>query len=116
MFFRPLLALSLFAIALAAPPRHLETPISPLTGNTIATRETLDVNARAIDTCTTATLKSFIDASYSEAKILASTALSYISSRGASDTFYQAYFGSASPSRVVSIFSAIVNEPSSART
>ena len=54
--------------------------------------------------------------SYTEAKTLASTAVSYISSKGASDSLYRAYFGATATSRVTSILSAVANENSSSRT
>ncbi|KXN89006.1 Penicillolysin [Leucoagaricus sp. SymC.cos] len=76
----------------------------------------LPVNKRAVDTCTNASRKSFIDSSYSEAKTLATTASSYVSSRGASDSVYRSYFGSTSTSRVTSILNAVANENSSSRT
>ncbi|KAJ7063892.1 Metalloprotease [Mycena amicta] len=71
---------------------------------------------RAVDICTTASRKSFIDASYTEAKTLASTASSYVTSRGASDSLYKAYFGATATSRVTSVLNAVSSESSSSRT
>ncbi|KAF8885804.1 Deuterolysin metalloprotease family-domain-containing protein [Infundibulicybe gibba] len=85
-----------------------------ITGD-ISQRELQHVNKRAVDICTTASRKSFIDAAYSEGKSLASTASSYISSHGA-DTLYKAYFGATATSRVTSILNAVASESSSSRT
>ncbi|KAF9553538.1 Metalloprotease [Agrocybe pediades] len=71
---------------------------------------------RAKDICTTSSKKSFIDASYTEAKTLANAGTSYISSKGASDSVYKAYFGTTSTSKVSGILSAVANENSSSRT
>jgi deuterolysin len=60
---------------------------------------------RATVTCTNATYKSYITASYNEGKTLASVASSYIASRGASDSLYRAYFGTASTTTVRNVFS-----------
>lgn len=79
-------------------------------------RELPVFNKRAVDICTNASRKSFIDASYSEAKSLASIGSSYVSSRGTSDSVYRAYFGSNTASRVTSILNAVANENSSSRT
>ncbi|KAL0950392.1 hypothetical protein HGRIS_010352 [Hohenbuehelia grisea] len=76
----------------------------------------LSQDKRAVSVCSTASRKSFIDASYSEAKSLASQAVSYINSRGASDSVYRAYFGATATSRVTSILSAVANENSGSRT
>ncbi|TFK43984.1 Deuterolysin metalloprotease family-domain-containing protein [Crucibulum laeve] len=82
----------------------------------LSKRELSQLNKRATDICTTASRKSFIDASYSEAKTLASTASSYVSSHGASDSLYRSYFGATATSRVTSILNAVANENSSSRT
>ncbi|KAK7042057.1 Deuterolysin metalloprotease family-domain-containing protein [Favolaschia claudopus] len=74
------------------------------------------LSSRATDICTTASKKSFIDASYTEAKSLASIASSYVTSRGSSDYLYRAYWGSTATSRVISILNAVANENSSSRT
>ncbi|KAF9468294.1 Deuterolysin metalloprotease family-domain-containing protein [Collybia nuda] len=82
----------------------------------VSKRELPHLNKRAVDICTTSTRKSFIDSSYSEGKSLASGASSYISSHGASDTLYRAYFGATATSRVTSIFNAVASENSGSRT
>jgi len=79
-------------------------------------RELNKLERRARNICTNASRKSFIDASYSEGKALASGAVSYINSRGASDSLYRAYFGSTSTSRVTSVLNAVAGENSSSRT
>ncbi|KAF8076860.1 Metalloprotease [Lyophyllum atratum] len=81
----------------------------------IAKRELPQLNKRAVDICTTASKKSFIDASYSEGKSLASGGVSYINSNGA-NSLYTAYWGATSTSRVTSVLSAVANENSSSRT
>lgn len=82
----------------------------------IARRDLAGLDKRAKDICTTAAKKTFIDASYTEAKTLASTATSYISSKGASDTLYKAYFGAIATSRVSTILNAVATESSTSRT
>jgi len=82
----------------------------------LAKRELPQLNKRAVDICTTSSRKSFIDASYSEAKTLARGASSYISSRGSGDSLYQAYYGANSVSRITGILNAVANENSSSRT
>ncbi|KAF8064029.1 Metalloprotease [Lyophyllum atratum] len=81
----------------------------------VAKRE-LALNKRAVDICTDSSKKSFIDASYTEGKSLASAGSSYISSHGAADTLYKAYFGASSTSSVTSILNAVANENSGSRT
>ncbi|KAJ6585747.1 Deuterolysin metalloprotease family-domain-containing protein [Mycena capillaripes] len=88
------------------------------TPHTIAVTDDVSNHAlarRATDICTTASRKSFIDASYSEAKTLASTASSYVSSHGA-DSLYTAYWGATATSRVTSVLNAVSSESSSSRT
>ncbi|KAF9535157.1 Metalloprotease [Crepidotus variabilis] len=79
-------------------------------------RELKALEGRATVSCSNASQKSFITSSYSEAKSLASTAASYINSRGASDSLFKAYYGTNSVSSVVSKFNAVANENSSSRT
>ncbi|KAF5376128.1 hypothetical protein D9615_007679 [Tricholomella constricta] len=79
-------------------------------------REIPQLNKRAVDICTTTSKKSFIDASYTEGKALASGGVSYINSHGASDSLYRAYFGATSTSTITSKLSAVANENSSSRT
>ncbi|KAK7047609.1 hypothetical protein VNI00_006377 [Paramarasmius palmivorus] len=71
---------------------------------------------RAVSVCSNASRKSFIDASYTEAKELARLASSYVTSRGASDSLYRAYFKTNSASTISSRFNAVANENSSSRT
>ncbi|KAF9441014.1 zincin [Macrolepiota fuliginosa MF-IS2] len=97
---------------IAAAPTSVEVEV---TGD-LAKRELPMLNKRAVDICTTSSKKSFIDASYSEAKTLASTSSSYVSSHGASDSLYRSYFGSNSISRVTSILNAVAGENSGSRT
>ncbi|RDB23883.1 Penicillolysin [Hypsizygus marmoreus] len=85
-----------------------------ITGD-LAKRELPQLNKRAVDICTTSSRKSFIDASYTEGKALASGAVSYINSNGAS-SLYRAYFGAISTSRVTSILNAVASENSGSRT
>jgi hypothetical protein len=54
--------------------------------------------------------------SYTEAKELARLASSYVTSRGASDSLYTAYFKTNSVSTISSRFNAVANENSSSRT
>ncbi|TFK69406.1 Metalloprotease [Pluteus cervinus] len=79
-------------------------------------RELVTVDKRAVSTCTNASRKSFIDASYAEAKTLASTASSYVTSKGANDSLYRAYYGATATSRVASVFNAVATEGSNSRT
>ncbi|KAK7042024.1 hypothetical protein R3P38DRAFT_3178597 [Favolaschia claudopus] len=72
------------------------TPITISITGDVAKVEML--SRRATDICTTASRKSFIDASYTEAKSLASIASSYVTSRGSSDSLYRAYWGSTATS------------------
>ncbi|KAG6836964.1 hypothetical protein H0H93_000356 [Arthromyces matolae] len=71
---------------------------------------------RAVDVCPDPSKKLFIDASYTEAKTLASQAVSYINSHGASDPLYQSYFDDTPTSRVTSILNAVATEDSPSRT
>lgn len=81
----------------------------------ITKRELPELNKRAVNICSTASRKSFIDASYTEGKSLASGGASYINANGAS-TLYKAYWGSTATSRVTSVLNAVANENSSSRT
>ncbi|KAJ7581320.1 Metalloprotease [Mycena floridula] len=71
---------------------------------------------RAVDICTTSSRKSFIDASYTEAKSLASRSVSYISSFGTGDSLYRAYWGATAASTISGVFSRVASESSSSRT
>ncbi|KAJ6572624.1 Deuterolysin metalloprotease family-domain-containing protein [Mycena sp. CBHHK59/15] len=93
----------------------LSSPITIAVTGDVGRREPA-LNRRSRDICTTASRKTFIDASYTEAKTLASTASSYVTSRGATDTLYRAYFGAIATSRVTSVLNAVANENSSTRT
>ncbi|THU90880.1 zincin [Dendrothele bispora CBS 962.96] len=79
------------------------------------TKREMAINKRATDICTTASRKSFIDASYSEAKSLASIASSYIGSNGANSLF-TSYYKTNSPTTIRSVFNAVAGENSSSRT
>ncbi|KAG2012992.1 hypothetical protein CC2G_009935 [Coprinopsis cinerea AmutBmut pab1-1] len=74
------------------------------------------VEKRARNVCTNASRRSFIDASVSESRTLATAASSYVNSRGTSDSLYVAYWGTNAASRVTSVFNAVANENSSSRT
>ncbi|KAJ7063891.1 Metalloprotease [Mycena amicta] len=89
-------------------------PVTVTVSGTVANR--VFPQKRAVDICTTASRKAFIDASYTEAKTLASLASSYITSRGSSDSLYQSYFGATATFRVTSIFNAVSSENNSSRT
>ncbi|PFH47135.1 hypothetical protein AMATHDRAFT_152893 [Amanita thiersii Skay4041] len=78
-------------------------------------RRQMKQSKRAVDTCTNSSLRSFIDASYSEAKTLARVSSSYVSTHGA-DSLYQQYFKSNPTSTVISVLNAVANENSSSRT
>ncbi|TRM62735.1 Deuterolysin metalloprotease family-domain-containing protein [Schizophyllum amplum] len=84
-----------------------------ITGD-LAKRE-VPLEKRARNICTNSSYASFINSAYSEAKTLASTAASYVSSSGSS-SLYRAYFGSISTSSVRSVLTAVANENSSSRT
>ncbi|KAF7326176.1 Neutral protease 2 [Mycena kentingensis (nom. inval.)] len=71
------------------------------------------VTKRATNICTNASRASFITASYNEAKTLARTASSYVTSRGTADTLYRAYWGATAASRITSVFNAVANEAGS---
>ncbi|KAK7449289.1 hypothetical protein VKT23_013432 [Stygiomarasmius scandens] len=79
----------------------------------LAKRELL--TKRAVDICTTASRKNFIDAAYSEAKTLASRAASYISSNGANSLF-TSYYKTTSTTTVRNVFTNVANENSGSRT
>ncbi|ESK86193.1 deuterolysin m35 metalloprotease [Moniliophthora roreri MCA 2997] len=71
---------------------------------------------RATTTCEDPARASFIDASYTESKELARVASRYVSSAGASDPLFTAYFGENSVSNVMSVFDGVANEDDSSRT
>ncbi|PFH47136.1 hypothetical protein AMATHDRAFT_43144 [Amanita thiersii Skay4041] len=78
-------------------------------------RRQMKQRKRAVDTCTDFSKKSFIDAGYTEAKLLARVASSYVSTHGA-DSLYQQYFKTTPTSTVISVYNAVANENSSSRT
>ncbi|KAF8650947.1 hypothetical protein AX16_005014 [Volvariella volvacea WC 439] len=82
----------------------------------VAQRQLQELNKRAVNICSDSSRRAFIDASYTEAKSLASGATSYINSRGASDSLYRAYWGANSVSTITSVFNGVANENSSSRT
>ncbi|KAF9058180.1 Metalloprotease [Panaeolus papilionaceus] len=86
-----------------------------ITGD-LSKRELKALESRATSVCSNSSRKSFIDASYSEAKTLARSGTSWISSRGSGDSVYRGYFGSNTVSRVTGILNAVANENSSSRT
>ncbi|CAG7851105.1 SubName: Full=Uncharacterized protein {ECO:0000313/EMBL:CCA72324.1} [Serendipita indica DSM 11827] len=81
---------------------------------TLVAGEELEKRARV--SCSTSSSSSFISASYTEGKSLASLAANYISSRGTSDSLFRAYFGASTSSKPLSVFTAVANENSSSRT
>ncbi|KAF5329051.1 hypothetical protein D9611_013870 [Ephemerocybe angulata] len=98
---------------------------SSVISNTVSIEVTADVAKRDIEghlekrasvTCSNTSRASFISSSYSEAKSLASGGVSYINSRGTSDSLYRSYWGANAASRVTSVLSGVVNENSSSRT
>jgi hypothetical protein len=78
----------------------------------LAKREA-EVDKRAVVSCSSSTQASFISSSYSEAKSLASLSVSYISSRGTSDSLYRSYWGSNSASTISNVFSRVAAESGS---
>ncbi|KAK7436844.1 hypothetical protein VKT23_014486 [Stygiomarasmius scandens] len=80
----------------------------------LAKRE-LPLNKRATNICNSASQRSFIDASYTEAKQLASIASSYIGSNGA-NSLYTSYYKTNPTSTIRSVFNAVANENSNSRT
>ncbi|KAL0576775.1 hypothetical protein V5O48_005218 [Marasmius crinis-equi] len=72
------------------------------------------IDKRAKDICTD-THSTFVDSAYSEAKQLATAAVSYISTNGA-NSLYTSYFKTTSTSEVSGVFTAVANEDSSTRT
>ncbi|RXW23119.1 hypothetical protein EST38_g2728 [Candolleomyces aberdarensis] len=82
----------------------------------VAKRELQPLEKRARVTCSNTSRSSFISASYTEAKALASGGVSYINSRGASDSLYRAYWGANPTSRVISVLNGVANENSNSRT
>ncbi|EJD50714.1 hypothetical protein AURDEDRAFT_159862 [Auricularia subglabra TFB-10046 SS5] len=66
-------------------------------------------------TCSNSSQNSFISASYTEGKQLASLASSYIASNGA-NSLYTSYFKTTSTSNVRGVFNGVANENSSSRT
>ncbi|KAK7037416.1 hypothetical protein VNI00_011166 [Paramarasmius palmivorus] len=66
--------------------------------------------------CSSSSEASFISASYTESKQLATIASSYVSSNGASDSLFTAYFGGNSASAVTTILDRVADENDSGRT
>jgi len=81
----------------------------------VARREVRTPGKRAVVSCSNASHASFISASYTEGKSLASIAASYISTNGA-NSLYTAYYKTSSTTTVRSKFSAVASESSSSRT
>lgn len=76
----------------------------------VATRQ---IVKRATNVCNSSSLRSYIDAAYSEGRQLASVAASYISSRGTGDSLYRSYWGTNSASTVGGVFNRVVSGGSS---
>lgn len=76
----------------------------------------VNLEKRAQVNCSSSSQASFISASYTEGKSLASLSSSYIGSRGAGDSVYKAYFGANPTSSVVSKFNAVAGDDSNSRT
>ncbi|KAK0443943.1 Deuterolysin metalloprotease family-domain-containing protein [Desarmillaria tabescens] len=74
------------------------------------------LDKRAVVSCSSSSESSFISASYTEGKALASLSSSYVSSNGASDSLYRSYFGSTATSTVIRVLNAVASESSSSRT
>ncbi|KAK0190340.1 Metalloprotease [Armillaria mellea] len=74
------------------------------------------LDKRAVVSCSSSSEASFISASYTEGKALASLGSSYVSSNGATDSLYRSYFDSASTSTVIDILDAAASESSPSRT
>ncbi|KAJ2915629.1 hypothetical protein MD484_g4804, partial [Candolleomyces efflorescens] len=98
--------------------------VADVTSNTLTIEITGDVSKRELhllekrarNACATTSRASFISSSYTEAKALASGGVSYINSRGASDSLYRAYWGANPTSRVISVLNGVANENSASRT
>ncbi|KAL0070273.1 hypothetical protein AAF712_002765 [Marasmius tenuissimus] len=65
---------------------------------------------RAVTECADSSKKSFIEASYTEGKELASITSQYIGSAGANDQLFTSYFGSNSPSSIASVYNDVAGE------
>ncbi|KAJ2930413.1 hypothetical protein H1R20_g6691, partial [Candolleomyces eurysporus] len=65
---------------------------------------------------TSNTLTIEVTADVAKPKALASGGVSYINSRGASDSLYRAYWGANPTSRVISVLNGVANENSNSRT
>ncbi|PVF99290.1 zincin [Serendipita vermifera] len=74
------------------------------------------LDKRSMVNCTDTSSSPFISASYEEAKSLASLAANYISTRGADDPLFVAYFGAQDISRPLSVFQAVESENDPERT
>ncbi|KAK0222396.1 hypothetical protein IW262DRAFT_1271318 [Armillaria fumosa] len=81
----------------------------------LAKRDLPLLDARAVDMCTSGSQKSFIDASYTEAKSLASIASSYIATNGA-NSLHTAYYGATSTSTIRGVFNNVASKSSRSRT
>ncbi|KAJ7133283.1 hypothetical protein C8R44DRAFT_611296 [Mycena epipterygia] len=94
----------------------IEAAASPITIAVTGDVAPHTLSRRSVDICKDASKKAFIDASYTEAKELASIGSRYVASRGASDSLYKAYWGDLPTSRVRAILDAVANENSTSRT
>uniref|UniRef100_A0A0W0FLS9 Methionine aminopeptidase n=1 Tax=Moniliophthora roreri TaxID=221103 RepID=A0A0W0FLS9_MONRR len=84
-----------------------------VTGEISANKELRKNEKRAVVSCSNTSQRSFIDSSYTEAKALARTAASYVTSRGASDSLFQAYYKTNSASSIANVFNAVASESGS---
>ncbi|KAK0436119.1 Metalloprotease, partial [Armillaria borealis] len=80
----------------------------------LAKRDLPVLDARAVDIYTSSSQKSFIDASYTEAKSLAYIGSSYIATNG-TNSLYTAYYGATSTSTIRGVFNNVTGEPSRSR-
>lgn len=78
-------------------------------------KRSLNLEKRAEVVCSNSTQASFISVSYTEGKYLAALSSSYITTRGANDSVYKAYYGTNPISSVISKFDAVANENSTSR-
>ncbi|KAG6917670.1 hypothetical protein DXG01_001645 [Tephrocybe rancida] len=80
-----------------------------------ARREHTELDKRAVDVCSSATQKAFVDSSYAEAKDLATGAINYVKANG-TDLLYLSYWGNTSTSDIINVYGAVAGENSTFRT
>ncbi|KAG2013052.1 hypothetical protein CC2G_009990 [Coprinopsis cinerea AmutBmut pab1-1] len=103
-------------IAAAAPLAALACPTTMTRTTGIARHEYGRLEERAVNECQDLQRKQFIDKSYIESKVLALSASNYISTYGAEDALYAAYWSSNDPARIRSVYDAVAAENSTTRT